>query len=121
MPTGSLVWNEIIDRGSALQFVFTITALDGSPYPMDSVTWEYVLRKTTGVEVCSITTTPSGNGKIVVTSTDELSQVTLTIDPAATADLATGAYQHALWMNPGTANAYPWAAGSLQINSVSQP
>lgn len=119
--TGRVDWPVSMDVGTSRQFTFGLAALDGTPYPVDSATWEYVVRSEAGTEVIDITTTPTSEGKIVVTTADDFSDVTLTLNPAATVDLDPGTYEQALWMNPGTVNAYVWAAGSLQLNFVPQP
>lgn len=120
-PGGPIEWDASISKGTNRQFEFVIKALNGTPYPMGGTTWAYIVRAQDGSEVVDITTTPTSEGSLTVTATDDLSEVTLTINPAATAALDPGTYQHALWMNPGTVNAFVWASGPLQINSVPQP
>lgn len=113
-------WNLDIDQGSSAQLTFTLTDANGAPYPMTDTTWEYVARSG-GDAVITITTTPSDDGSLTVTSTEELSQLALVINPAATSGLAAGTYPQALWMNPDTDTAYCWLAGSLTVSSVPQP
>lgn len=110
-------------QGSAAQYAIGLTTLAGAPYPVADTTWEYVVRPVTGLgsPLLTLTLTPTADGSLTVTSTDDLSQVTLALNPAATAGLATGSYSHALWMNPGTVNAYLWLTGSLQVTLVPQP
>lgn len=116
-------WNLSIGQGSAAQYGIELTTLAGAPYPVNGATWEYVVRPVNdlGPALMTITTTPNADGSLTVTSTGQLSQVTLALNPAATAGLATGSYSHALWMNPGTASAYLWLTGSLQVKLVPQP
>jgi hypothetical protein len=116
-------WTLITGQGAAGQYAFTFTTPAGAPYPIDGATWEYVVRDQSlaGTPLLTLTTTPGTAGALSVTATGELSQVTLTLNPAATSGLATGTYSHALWMNPGTAGAYLWLTGSLQVNPVPQP
>lgn len=116
-------WNASIPQGSAAQYAFTFTALTGGPYPFDDTTWEYVVRPLsgTGSPLMTITETPSEDGSLTATSTEELSQVTLVLNPAATQDIPVGAYTHAIWMNPGEETAYLWLTGDLQVNPAPQP
>lgn len=104
-------WSLRMPSGSAQSwtFTFTTTAPGGfTPYPLTGSTWEYVARvsqtDTTSPPAIKITTTPSSQGLITVTSTATLAQVLLQIYPAATAigTLTPGTLWHALWMNPGT-------------------
>lgn len=109
--------------GSLKQYTFTFT-LANAPYPIAGATWEYVVRAMagdTGAPVLSITTSPTGNGQLTVTATASLSQVALTLLPAATVSLAPGTYSHGLWMNPGTSSAFTWLSGSLILAANPQP
>jgi hypothetical protein len=116
-------WNLNTGQGSAAQYAFTLTTLSGAPYPVDDTTWEYVVRPVSGLgdPLMTITTTPTADGSLTVTSTDVLTQVTLALTPVATSGMAAGPYSHALWMDPGTDSAYCWLTGALQVNLIPQP
>jgi len=114
-------WNTVVDQGSAAQYTFTFTATGGAPYPMTGTTWEYIVRNSGGTQEILLTTTPNSEGSLTVSSTSSLSQVTLVLNPAATSGLAPGVYNHAIWMDPGTANAYCWLTGTLTVSTVPQP
>jgi hypothetical protein len=116
-------WNLSTGQGSAAQYAFTLTTLAGGPYPVAGATWEYVIRPVSGLgsSLLALTTVPSSAGGLAVIAETGLSQVVLTLNPAATAQLATGSYSHALWMNPSTVSAFLWLTGSLQVNLVPQP
>lgn len=116
MPAGSLQqWNT----------TFTTTAPGGTtPYSISASTWEYVVRSTatdTGSPLIDITTSVNSQGLLTVTATATLSQVLLTMNPAATATLTPGTYWHALWQNPGTSAAVTWWTGNLLIEGNPQP
>jgi len=119
-------WTLRMPAGSQQQwnFTFTTTAPGGAtPYPISGKTWEYVVRTTatdTGAPLIDITTLVSGYGQIAVTATAALSQILLTVTPAATASLTPGTYWHALWMNPGPAQ-FTWLTGNLIIQGNAQP
>ncbi len=67
-----------------------------------------------------VTQTPNAQGSIAVNT--GTSQVTVTLNPAATLTLpARGIYAHALWANPGTTTATNWVSGSFIVNQVAQP
>lgn len=119
-----LPWQLTMPAGSLEQWTFTFTtisALTGQqiPYPIAGATWEYVVRSSptdlTPGGIFSITTTPDPQGNIVVTSTSSLSQIQLTLNPAATVNLAPQEYYHTLWMNQNTSSAYTWVTGVLTI------
>jgi hypothetical protein len=114
-------WNLSTGQGSAAEYAFTLTTPAGAPYPVGGTTWEYVVRPNagSGAALFSVTLTPTSNGSLTVTTPP--SQVTLLLNPAATAGLGAGPYQHALWMNPGTTSAYLWLTGQLLVNLVPQP
>lgn len=116
--------------GSLVQYTFTFSTVNqttgqSTPFNITGATWEYIVRATatdtTPGGIFTITTTPSTSGSIVVTSSATVSQVQLTINPAATATLAPGSYVHALWMNPGTTTAYTWVTGSFIVTGNPQP
>ena len=116
MPAGSLQqWN----------FTFTLNSSAGpvQPYPISGATWEYVVRTSAtdmSTPLIDLTVSPNSDGVLVVTSTPVLSQVLIEIYPAATADLD-GEYFQALWMNPGTSQAFTWATGPLIVAGNPQP
>lgn len=119
MPAGSL---------QEIAFGFVIAQPGATiPWPITGATWEYVARTSatdTGSPLITVTTTGSSQGILAVTSTAAGSQVLLSLYPAATATLAPGSYAHALWMNPGTPNAYAWFGGDgslLTIDANPQP
>lgn len=123
-------WNLTIPAGSLVQYTFTFSTVDPStgqttPYTITGATWEYVVRTsatdTTPGGVFNLTTTPSVNGSLQITSSSTLSQALLTINPGATATLAPNTYYHALWMNPGSATAYTWVTGSFVVVGNPQP
>jgi hypothetical protein len=115
--------------GSLEQWTFTFTTISTTtgqsiPYPIAGATWEYVTRVSPtdlSTPLFSITTTPTVNGNIVVTSTAVLSQIQLTISPAATVSLVPNEYFHTLWMNQGTSSAYTWVTGVLTVIGNPQP
>lgn len=116
MPVGSLqVWN----------FGFTNPG-SGTPYSFSGITaWSFICRSTATdttpgglFEITELTTTP---GNIVVTTTASLSQVALTINPAATASLTPTETFAALWSNPSTATAFCWLSGPLILQATAQP
>jgi hypothetical protein len=116
-------WTLQAITGSLKQYTFTFTQ-GNAPYPIAGAMWEYVVRPTPGdtsTPVLSITTAPSANGVLAVTATSSLSQVALTLYPAATVSLAPGTYSHGLWMNPGTAEAFTWFTGSFVLAASPQP
>lgn len=115
-------WNLQVPAGALQEWVFTFAQADGTPYPLAGTTWEYVARTQptdTGTPLVKLTTAASAQGHLTVDETD--SQVTFTLYPAATASLTPGSYYHALWMDPGTADAYPWLTGALQVAGNPQP
>ena len=119
MPAGSL---------QEIAFGFVVAQPGGTvPWPITGATWEYVVRTSasdTGSPLITVTTSASADGVLTVTSDAATSQVLLSLYPAATATLAAGAYSHALWMNPGTPNAYAWFGGDgsqLMIDANPQP
>lgn len=121
------IWTLQMPAGSLEEYTFTFTVpgpLATTPYPISGATWEYVVRDTPtelGAPVIELTTAPSLAGILTVTATASLSQVLLTLNPAATVSLAPGSYYQALWMNPGTDAAFAWLTGLLQIDGNPQP
>lgn len=110
-------------QGSVQEWAFTLVQATPAqpPWPITGAAWEYVARPAGGgTAVIDITTSENSQGVLAVTGTDSLSQVLMSLYPAATADLA-GNYSHALWMNPGTDSAYAWFAGQLIVTAVAQP
>jgi hypothetical protein len=109
--------------GSLQEWTFTLTSLT-EPYPISGATWEYVARPSatdlTVPPLIDITTTADAAGLITAVATEDLSQVFLTIYPAATAILS-GSYAHALWMNPGTESALAVVEGPLLVVASPQP
>ena len=120
-------WTLQMPQGSLEEYTFTFLqpgAFSTTPYPISGATWEYVVRPTAtdvSTPLIDITTTVSAEGQITVTATASLSQILLTILPAATQPLAPGSYYHTLWMNPGTNAAFTWVTGLLQIAGAPQP
>lgn len=118
-----VAWTLRTPAGSVSQWAITLAlAASGLPYPVDGATWEYVVRPplfTSGDPLLSVTTSASAAGLITV-ETSPSTVITLTLYPAATAALA-GTYRHALWMNQGTAGAFSWLTGSLQVSPAAQP
>jgi hypothetical protein len=113
-------------QGSVQEWDFTFTTVNEfsgqiTPYPITGATWEYVVRNPDGSPLISVTTGSSADGVIAVTDTGVLSQVQLTLTPAATADLDAQGYPHALWMNPSTATAFCWFTGQLVVSASPQP
>lgn len=132
MATSSAVlpWTLTMPAGSQEQFTFVFSTINAStgqsiPYPISGATWEYVCRNSstdiTPGGVFNITTTGNAAGSISVISSATLSQVTLTINPVATAAISPQTYWHALWMNPGSATAYTWLTGNLVVVGNPQP
>lgn len=118
MPAGSL---------QEIAFGFVVAQPGNTvPWPITGATWEYVVRTSatdTGSPLITVTTSANSDGVLTVTDTATESQVLLSLYPAATATLA-GVYAHALWMNPGTPNAYAWFGGDgsqLMIDANPQP
>jgi hypothetical protein len=112
MPVGSV---------QEWQFTFTVPAT-GALYAIVGFTWEWVVRANpgdTGTPLVSITTTPSAPGSLTVNT--GLSQVLMTVNPAATASMAAGQYTQALWSNPSTSSAFCWLAGGLVLQAAPQP
>lgn len=124
-----LPWQLTMPAGSEEQWTFTFTTISTAgqsvPYPIAGATWEYIVRSsatdTTPGGIFSVTTTPNAAGNIVVTSTATLSQIQLTLNPAATVALPPQEYFHTLWMNPNTTNAYTWVTGTLSVVGNPQP
>lgn len=119
-------WTLTMPAGGLLERNFTFTVPGtGAPYAISGFTWEYIARVNatdlTPGGLIDITTTPNSQGAIAVVTTASLSQVTLTLYPAATVGLTPGQYSHALWSNPSTSSAYPFAAGQLIIAGTAQP
>lgn len=116
MPVGSSqIWN----------FVFTNPGT-GTPYALTGITsWEYVARPSatdaTSPPLIDITLTTTTPGVITVTATASLSQVQLTINPAATSGIAPAELFHALWSNPGTSTQFCWLSGPLILQATAQP
>jgi hypothetical protein len=110
--------------GALQQWALTLTSpVTGQPYSISGATWEYAVRTSpsaSGPPLIEITTNPTADGAITVTSSATLSQAVLNIYPAATTVLS-GTYYHALWLNPGTESALPLFTGSLIISAVPQP
>lgn len=133
MPVSSSVtpWTLTIAAGSIQQYNFTFTDIDPTtgrqvPFSISGATgWEYVVRATptdlSAPPLISITTASTAAGQLVVTSSATLSQVTLTMLPAATVNLAPGTYAHSLWMSPSTTSAWTWVTGQLIIDGNPQP
>jgi hypothetical protein len=128
--TAVMPWTLTMPAGSLEQWLFTFTTINVStgqsvPYPISGATWEYVARNsatdTSPGGLFSITTTPNSFGVLTVTSSATVSQVQLTINPAATVNLVPQTYYHTLWMNPSTVNAYTWVTGNLIIAGNPQP
>jgi len=116
-------WNWQIPVGAESGANFQIQNPDGTPYPISGATWEYVVRAagtSAGTPVISVTTTANTEGALTVT-TSPVSNVALTLYPAATATLSPGSYSHALWMNPGATTAMLWVTGTLTVTAVAQP
>lgn len=116
-------WSTTIGQNSQGNYGFIFEAPDGTPYPIDGLAWEYVIRspqRRTDRAHVVITTTPGPAGFLTVTLTPS-SMVQLTVSPDATADIFPGSYEHALWSNPGTDEAYLWVVGTLTVQSVAQP
>ena len=120
-------WTLQMPQGSLEEYTFTFLQpgpFSTIPYPISGATWQYVVRPAPTDEsapLIDITTASTSEGQITVTSTATLSQVLLTILPAATQPLAPGTYYHTLWMNPDTNAAYAWLTGLLQIEGNPQP
>lgn len=117
-----VAWTLRTPSGSVAEYSVTLELVDGSPYPVDGATWEYVVRPPlfqSGEPLFSVTTTANSSGLITV-ETSPATVVSLTLYPAATVMLA-GAYRHGLWMNPGTTGAFSWLTGSLQVTPAAQP
>jgi hypothetical protein len=119
-------WTLTMPAGGLLERVFTLTVPGtGAPYDISGLAWEYIARvsatDTTPGGLIDVTTTPGSQGLITVVSTAAMSQVVLTLYPAATSGLTPGIYAHALWSDPGTSSAYPWVSGGLIIAGNPQP
>jgi hypothetical protein len=132
VPVSSSVtpWTLTMPAGSLQQWNVGLTEISATtgqeiPYPISGFTWEYVVRTSatdmTPGGLFNLTTTPNASGSLTVTSTASLSQVQVTIYPAATSSLALGPYAHALWANPGTTSAFAWVTGQLVIAGNPQP
>lgn len=85
--------------------------------------WEFVIRPnvtdTTQPPLVKVTTTVSVQGYITVDTVGRTVQVVLTA--AATTLLGKGARPYALWSNPGTSQATPWADGTFNSQLVAVP
>ena len=122
-------WALTMPLGSLQQWLFTFTTVNSItgqsvPYPIAGATWEYVVRATPtsgGTALISFGTAATAQGVIAVTATAALSQVALTIYPAATQGLAPDTYSAALWANPGSGSAISWASGPLILSPTAQP
>lgn len=115
------VWSATVGQGSTGTWQAAFTNPDLTPYNITGFTWEYVIRsRDSGVTRIPLTTTPGPNGQLVVT-TGTQSLVVIQLLPAATATLNPGAYDHALWSNPGTTAEFCWFTGSLTVRAVPQP
>lgn len=120
-------WSLQMPQGSLEEYAFTFTVpgqFSTVPYPISGATWEYVARPDAtdlSTPLIDLTTAPNSQGVLTVTATPVLSQVLLTLNPAATAALPPATYYHALWMNPGTSLAFTWLTGLLQIGGNPQP
>jgi hypothetical protein len=120
-------WTLQMPAGSQQQwdFVFTTTNENtgqSSPYSISGARWWDALQTTaTGSQLFNVTTSATSYGQLVVTSSASLSQVQLTINPAATSTLTPNVYAHALWMNPGTVTAFTWLTGNLIVVGNPQP
>lgn len=120
----STVNSTSIPQGALYTALYVLTNADGSLYNISAATFEYVVRidptDTSIVPLLKITTTPSSNGVLTVNTGS--SSVTVTLNPAATANLPIRTLcAQALWMNPGTVTAIPWLSGQFIIMPVSQP
>ena len=114
-------WSTTVGQGSTATWQFAFQNADGTPYNISGFTWEYVIRSERGTRVdIPITTTPSANGVLTVT-TGAQSLVTLLLRPVATAALPGGPYIHALWSNPGSTDAFCWFTGGLVVQALPQP
>jgi hypothetical protein len=117
------VWSVEVPGGYQHTQNFQLTNPDGSPYPVDGATWEYVVRfspaDTSGTPLIRVTTTASSQGVLAVTTSPN-TVIGVTLNPTATAPLPAGIYSHALVMNPGTASAMPWIVGSFVVDAVTQ-
>jgi hypothetical protein len=122
--TGYTPWTLTMPAGSVQEWQFTFTVPATSAlYNITSIAgWEWVVRANpgdTGTPLISITTTPSAPGSLTVNNA--LSQVLLTVNPAATAGMAAGQYAQALWSSPSTSSAFCWLAGALILQAAPQP
>jgi hypothetical protein len=132
VPVSSSVipWSLTLPAGSLQQWTFTFTVISQTtgqqvPYPLTGVTgWEFVVRPVqtdlTVPPLISITTIPSLEGQLVITSTATLSTAQLTITPSATVSL-NGEYWSSLWMNPNTTSAFSWVSGPFVVAATAQP
>jgi hypothetical protein len=120
-------WSLRLPAGSLTEytFTFTTTAPGGhTPFGITGATWEYVVRSSAtdvSTPLIDVTTTLNSQGQLIVTSTATLSQVLLTLLPAATADLTPGTYYQTLWQDPGTTSAYCWLTGLFLVDGNPQP
>jgi hypothetical protein len=127
VSSAALSWTLRMPAGTLQQWAFTFTIPEPAtspPYPLGGSFFEWVVRDTAtgaGTPVIDITQSAAAAGQITVTSTPVLSQVLLTIYPAATVTLAPGTYDQSLWMNPGTTGAYSWVSGPLILIGNPQP
>jgi len=121
-----LSWTLTMPAGSQLQrnFSFTVPGT-GAPYVTTGLTWEYVARPTatdlTIPPLISVTTTPNSQGVITVLSTTATPQLLLTLNPAATVNIAPGQLWHTLWSGQSTSSAFTWVTGNLIIAGNPQP
>jgi hypothetical protein len=111
-------WNTTTAAGSLWVQTFTFLNADGTRTDLTGLSWEFVIRPgvtdSTSPPLVKVTTTAGVQGGIVVDI--DAATVTVTLTPAATTALANGARRHALWSQPGTADATCWVAGTF--NSV---
>ena len=130
MPNSSSVlpWTLTMPAGSLQEWEIGFTTSGSSgpvgPYPISGHTWEYVVRTSpadNGTPLIDITTSGNSQGILIVTASTTLSQVLITLYPAATQGLAAGQYFHTLWQDPGTSAAYTWFTGNLVIDGNPQP
>lgn len=121
--TGYTPWSLTMPVGSIQEWQFTFTVpATGALYPVTGFTWEWVVRVNpgdSGTPLISLTTTPGAEGVLTVNTL--LSQVLLTVNPAATTGMAPGVYSQALWSNPSLSSAYCWLAGPLILQAAPQP
>jgi hypothetical protein len=117
-------FNWTVQLGSTQNASFVFQNADGTPYNIVGMTWEYVVRldgdDSSLTPLIKVTTTANAQGVLSVNT--GTATVSLTLNPAATANLPSRSlYAHTLWGNPGTTTATAWVTGQFLTSAIAQP